>query len=113
MYANAITDIEATAAEVLAELDQELNARGIHLVFAGLKDPVYQRVRAYKLDAEIVPEHFFPNITSAVRAYLAEYHVDDELERELESSGPTSPSPKCARDHRWDRDDMDSAASAE
>ena len=98
VYANAITDIEATAAEVLAQLDQELNARGIHLIFAGLKDPVYERVRAYELDQEIVPEHFFPNITSAVRAYLEEYHVDDELERQLESSGPTTPQPEMRHD---------------
>ncbi len=116
VYANAITDIEATAAEVLADLDQELNARGIHLIFAGLKDPVYERVRAYKLDKEIVPEHFFPNITTAVRAYLAEYHVDDDLERELESSGPTAPQPEDARERHSvsgdsSDDRIDSAAS--
>jgi MFS superfamily sulfate permease-like transporter len=112
VYANAITDIEVTAADMLSELDIELNARGIHLVFAGLKDPVYQHVCSYQLQQEIVPEHFFPNITTAVRAYLAEYHVDDELERELRSSGPTSPQPEDARDHLGG-DDMDSAASAE
>jgi high affinity sulfate transporter 1 len=107
VYANAITDIEVTAADMLSELDVELNARGIHLVFAGLKDPVYQHVCGYQLQREIVPEHFFPNLTAAVRAYLSEYHVDDELERELESSGPTTPQPEVAHDtvhhHRMDR----------
>jgi high affinity sulfate transporter 1 len=112
VYANAITDIEVTAADMLSELDVELNARGIHLVFAGLKDPVYQHVCGYQLQQEIVPEHFFPNITSAVRAYLAEYHVDDDLERELKSSGPTTPQPEVAHGF-GPKDDMDRRAPAE
>src|SRR5437868_6487948 len=40
LAAEPITDIDTTAADMLADLDEELNAKGISLVFAELKDPV-------------------------------------------------------------------------
>src|SRR5262249_40676430 len=45
--AEPITDIDTTAAEMLADLDEELNAVDIHLVFAGLKDPVKDTMVRY------------------------------------------------------------------
>ena len=38
--AEPITDIDTTAADMLEELDERLNARGISLVFAEMKDLV-------------------------------------------------------------------------
>ncbi len=70
--ADPITDIEATAAEMLRDLDLELNARGIHFVFAGMKDPVRARVRAYDLEREIPPESFYPTVHAAVKAYRSQ-----------------------------------------
>lgn len=70
--ADPITDIEATAAEMLLDLDLDLNARGIHFVFAGMKDPVRARVRSYDLEREIPPTSFYPTVHAAVKAFRAE-----------------------------------------
>ena len=37
--AEPITDVDTTAADMLEDLDEELNAAGITLVFAEMKDP--------------------------------------------------------------------------
>jgi len=47
--AEPITDFDTTAAEVLADLDEELNADDVHLAFAELKDPVKETVQRYGL----------------------------------------------------------------
>jgi hypothetical protein len=39
-----MTDIDTTAADMLVELDEELNATGKHLIFAELKDPVKDKI---------------------------------------------------------------------
>ena len=44
--AEPITDVDITAAEMLVDLDEELNAIGIHLIFAELKDPVRDKINA-------------------------------------------------------------------
>ena len=49
-------------------LDEELNARGISLVFAELKDPVRRKIERYGLTRTISPRHFFRTIESAVAA---------------------------------------------
>jgi len=67
--AEPITDIDTTAADMLLDLDLWLNARGINLIFAELKDPVKAKIIRYELTDEIAPEHFFPTIGSAVHAY--------------------------------------------
>ena len=67
--AEPITDVDTTAADVLEELDRELEAAGTSLVFAELKTPVRQKVERYELTKTIDPEHFFETITQAVTAY--------------------------------------------
>lgn len=67
--AEPITDIDTTAADMLVELDLWLNARGINLVFAEIKDPVKAKIDRYELTKTIDPTHFFPTIGAAVRAY--------------------------------------------
>jgi MFS superfamily sulfate permease-like transporter len=74
--AEPITDIDTTAADMLEDLDEYLNDRGISLVFAELKDPVRVKINRYKLDRTIDPAHFFPTLEDAVAAYLAEAGVD-------------------------------------
>jgi len=51
---------------------QELNARGISLVFAELKDPVRRKIERYGLTRTIDPQHFFPTISAAVAAFRNE-----------------------------------------
>ncbi len=67
--AEPITDVDTTAADMLEQLDEELNGRGISLVFAELKDPVRERIQRYELTRTIDPGHFFPTIESAVDAF--------------------------------------------
>ena len=79
---NAITDIDSTGAEILEGVLDHLDEIGITFAFAGLKDPVQDRLRHYGLHERIGPGGFFPNTISAVEAHLAalaaiEETVDD------------------------------------
>ena len=67
--AEPITDVDTTAADMLEELDEWLNARGISLVFAEMKDPVRSKVTRYELTRTIDPNHFYPTIQAAVTAF--------------------------------------------
>jgi MFS superfamily sulfate permease-like transporter len=64
--------VDTTASDVLEDLDEELNARGISLVFAELKDPVRRKIERYGLTRTIDPLHFFPTIGSAIEAFRQE-----------------------------------------
>ncbi|MFC4068734.1 SulP family inorganic anion transporter [Actinoplanes subglobosus] len=67
--AEPITDIDTTAADMLEDLDEELNAKGISLVFAEMKTPVRTKIDRYKLTRTIDPAHFYPTIEDAVAAF--------------------------------------------
>jgi MFS superfamily sulfate permease-like transporter len=67
--AEPITDVDTTAADVLEELDQELNEQGISLVFAEMKSRVQEKIVRYQLTKTIDPEHFYPTVEDAVAAY--------------------------------------------
>jgi len=64
--AEAITDVDTTAADMLLDLDVELNAAGISLIFAELKDPVKAKLERYELVGPLDPDHFFPTIDGAI-----------------------------------------------
>ena len=68
--AEPITDIDATAGETLRSLNDELEAAGIELAFAELKDPVRDWLRRYGIHDAIGDHRFFPTIGVAVAAYL-------------------------------------------
>ena len=70
--AEPVTDVDTTASDVLEDLDEALNAEGISLVFAELKDPVRAKIERYGLTRTIDPRHFFPTIESAVAAFRQE-----------------------------------------
>ncbi len=70
--AEPITDVDTTASDVLEDLDESLNARGISLVFAELKDPVRRKIERYGLTRTIDPHHFFPTVGAAVAAFRDE-----------------------------------------
>lgn len=69
-----ITDVDTTAADMLEDLDEWLNARNISLVFAEMKNPVRTKIERYELTRTIDPRHFFPTVEAAVEAYQAEFH---------------------------------------
>jgi MFS superfamily sulfate permease-like transporter len=70
--AEPMTDVDTTAADVLTELDEALNAQGISLVFAELKDPVRRKIERYGLTRTIDPQHFFPTVDAAVDVFREE-----------------------------------------
>jgi high affinity sulfate transporter 1 len=74
--AEPITDVDTTAADMLHEVDEWLNARGISLVIAEMKDPVRRKVNRYELTRTIDPAHFFPTIGAATKAFRDETGAD-------------------------------------
>jgi high affinity sulfate transporter 1 len=67
--AEPITDVDTTAADMLEDLDEELNDRGISLAFAEMKDPVRRKIERYELTRTIDPNHFFPTMDAAIDAF--------------------------------------------
>jgi len=80
--AEPVTDVDTTASDILEDLDEELNAQGISLVFAELKDPVRAKIERYGLTRTIDPRHFFPTIESAVAAFRQETGTEWPAARE-------------------------------
>ncbi len=74
--AEPITDVDTTAADMLAELDEELNANDISLVFAELKDPVRAKLERYELIGPLDPHHFFPTLEAAVESFRRQTGAD-------------------------------------
>ncbi len=74
--AEPITDVDTTAADMLAELDEELNAAGTSLVFAELKDPVRAKLERYELVGPLDPNHFFPTLGAAIDTFRRQTGAD-------------------------------------
>jgi high affinity sulfate transporter 1 len=74
--ADAVNDIDVTAADMLIELDHELEARGIDLQFAGLKGHVRDLIMRYGLSPRFDRDHFHSTVGNAVNVYRQQYEVD-------------------------------------
>ncbi|MFG0845358.1 SulP family inorganic anion transporter [Pseudomonas sp. CJQ_8] len=74
--AEPVTSIDITSADMLAELDRALEARGVELQFAEMKDPVKDKMRQFELFEPIGEKAFHPTVGAAVDAYLEESGVD-------------------------------------
>ncbi|HZC70340.1 MAG TPA: sulfate permease [Jatrophihabitans sp.] len=74
--AEPMTDIDTTAADMLEDLDEALNRKGVALVFAELKDPVRRKIERYGITRTIDPRHFYPTVGAAVSAFRAETHAE-------------------------------------
>jgi MFS superfamily sulfate permease-like transporter len=61
-----ITDIDTTAIDELVELDEYLQAHGIRLLFAEMKDPVKDILREYGMTDRFTPDRFAPTVGAAV-----------------------------------------------
>jgi MFS superfamily sulfate permease-like transporter len=68
--AEPVTSVDVTACDMVAELDEALQARGIELCFAELKDPVKDKLKRFGLFAQFGEASFFPTIGEAVSRYL-------------------------------------------
>ena len=68
--AEPVTSVDVTAADMLAELDEVLQARGIEFCFAELKDPVKDKLKRFGLFTQFGESRFFPTLGAAVSGYL-------------------------------------------
>jgi MFS superfamily sulfate permease-like transporter len=75
LQCEAITDVDVTAAEMLEQLDNELNAAGTHMAFAEMRTRLQELTLRYGLLETLDSEHFYPTLESA----LAEIQAADLL----------------------------------
>jgi high affinity sulfate transporter 1 len=68
--AEPLTGVDVSAADMLVELDNELQQAGIELFFAEMKDPIKEKLKQFRLRNRFDDQHFFPTIGAAVNAYL-------------------------------------------
>ena len=64
----AVTDLDVTAAEMLKQLDLELNAAGTHMAFAEMRTRLQDLVSRYGLYETLDRDRFYPSIEAAVEA---------------------------------------------
>ena len=74
--AEPVTSVDVTAADIVAELIEELRAKSIELCFAELKDPVKDKLKRFGLLEQLGDTRFFPTIEEAVTRYLQMHTVD-------------------------------------
>ena len=72
LQCEAITDIDVTAADVLEQLDRELNATGVHLACVELRTRERDLLERYGLFATIDKGHFYASIDDALAAIAAD-----------------------------------------
>ncbi|GAB7005141.1 sulfate permease [Nocardioides sp. AN3] len=73
--AEPITDVDTTAADMLEDLEGDLERAGTRLVFAEMKDAVRHKMESYELARTLGDDHFFPTIRTAVEAYQKAHHA--------------------------------------
>ena len=78
LQCEAVTDVDVTAAEMIEQLDKELDAAGIHIAFAELRSRLQELLVLYGLFETLDRDHFYPTLKAAVR--------------EVEAMGPLPPS---------------------
>ena len=71
--AEPMISVDVTAADMLVELDEELEARGIKLGFAEMKDPVKDKLKRFGIFDRF---SYFPTIGSAVSLYRELHQVE-------------------------------------
>jgi MFS superfamily sulfate permease-like transporter len=64
----AITDVDVTAADMLTQLDNELNAAGTHMAFVEMRTRIRDHVGRYGLYETLDRDHFYPTIETAIAA---------------------------------------------
>ena len=72
LQCEAVTDVDVSAGEMLEQLDNELNAEGIHLAFAELRTRLQELTLRYGLMETLDRDHFYPTLEAALRAVSAE-----------------------------------------
>ena len=86
--AEPVTSVDVTAADMLADLDDLLQAHGVDLRFAEMKDPVKDKLKRFGLFMRLDSDHFFATLGEAVGVYVETFDVDwvdwqDRQDRQL------------------------------
>jgi high affinity sulfate transporter 1 len=67
LQCEAVTDVDVTAADMLAELDTELNRHEVHIAFVELRTRLHRQLARYGLfDEALAREHFYGSIDEAI-----------------------------------------------
>src|SRR4051812_30176860 len=77
LQCEAITDIDVTAAEVLEQLDVELNRAGIHMAFVEMRSRLQELVGVHGLYDTLDRDHFYGTIDAALLAIREEDAAED------------------------------------
>jgi high affinity sulfate transporter 1 len=89
--AEPITDIDTTAGAMLDDLDQELNASGVHLAFAEMQSGIRDVIQRYGLLETVDQGHIYQSIEDAVEDFRREYA------EHLAGRGPDGPPSDAAQ----------------
>jgi high affinity sulfate transporter 1 len=74
--AGPVTELDTTAADMLADLHATLSERGITLAFADVSSDVRKEADVYGLTDVIGPSYFFPTLDDAITAFRMQSGVD-------------------------------------
>jgi len=74
--AEPVTSIDVTSADMLDELQQQLQASKIELRFAEMKSPVQDKLKRFELFDRFGMPNFYPTLGAGIDAYLEEHSVN-------------------------------------
>ncbi|MFN7677941.1 MAG: SulP family inorganic anion transporter [Cyanobacteriota bacterium] len=92
LNAEAIVDIDSTAAEMLLELPRELAARGVRLALTRVKRELYAQLDGAGLLAVVGSEHVYPTIPTAVAAFRSRGDGRERASKRMDPIHPDLPS---------------------
>ena len=75
----AMTDIDVSAAQMLEQLDQELNARDVHIAFVEMRARLQSLVQRYGLFETLDRDRFYPTLESGLAAIEEEESPPGEM----------------------------------
>ena len=68
VHCEAVTDVDVTAAQMLEQLDTELNDIGVHLAFVEMRSRLRDLVSRYGLYETLDRDRFYSGVDEAIRA---------------------------------------------
>jgi high affinity sulfate transporter 1 len=72
LQCEAITDVDVSAAEILEQLDGELNGMAVHMAFAEMRDRLQDLIWRYGLFETLDRDRFYPTLDAALEAIRRE-----------------------------------------
>jgi len=72
VQSEAITDLDVSAAEMLEQFDQELNAQGVHMAFVEMRVRLQHLVQRYGLFETLDRDRFYPTLESGLATIQGE-----------------------------------------